>query len=305
VITSVELVNFRCFREAKIDLAPLTVFVGGNGAGKSTMLRALLREPELTSLDAWQHVANVDVEVGIRFEDRSEWRRWRRLSSGSGKGGTAYSAQMLHLDLRRMRSPAPTQHEVRLETDGHNLVSVFASLGREAQVEISDELCRMIPLFHAVEHAPSKHAVGHHELRFRDRWNTSIVYSVDEVSDGTLLAMAFTLLPCQEPAPDLLLIEEPERGLHPYLLGELVAQLRALATRERRAVQIVMATHSAALVDHLHPNEVRFLRRDPQDGSVRVQAAPVDDPQWKTALAEYETLGSMWLSGGLGGVPGT
>lgn len=65
-----------------------------------------------------------------------------------------------------------------------------------------------------------------------------------------------------------------------------------------------MATHSPELVNHLHPDEVRFLRRNPQDGSVQVEAAPTQDPQWKSAPAEYETLGSMWLSGGLGGVPG-
>jgi hypothetical protein len=38
---------------------------------------------------------------------------------------------------------------------------------------------------------------------------------------------------------------------------------------------------------------------------VLVEHAPVDSKNWKETFAEYEELlGSAWLSGGLGGVPG-
>ena len=72
------------------------------------------------------------------------------------------------------------------------------------------------------------------------------------------------------------------------------------------AVQIVIATHSAELLDHLEPDEVRFMRRNPQDGSVSVEPARTDSDDWRQTYEEYqESLGSIWLSGGLGGVPGT
>jgi hypothetical protein len=51
--------------------------------------------------------------------------------------------------------------------------------------------------------------------------------------------------------------------------------------------------------------EVRFLKRDLSDGSTVVEEAPVGTDQWKVAYEEYQrSLGEMWLSGGLGGVPG-
>lgn len=41
MFTELELRNFKGFREQKFELAPLTVLIGGNGTGKSTLLQAL------------------------------------------------------------------------------------------------------------------------------------------------------------------------------------------------------------------------------------------------------------------------
>jgi predicted ATPase len=121
-----------------------------------------------------------------------------------------------------------------------------------------------------------------------------------------MLTLAFLVLRFQEPAPELLLVEEPERGLHPYLLEQLVELARGLSSGvfEGDPIQVVMATHPAALLEHLEPEEVRFLRRDPQDGSTRVVAAPTSSPDWERTFEEYEySLGNAWISGGLGGAP--
>lgn len=122
-----------------------------------------------------------------------------------------------------------------------------------------------------------------------------------------MLVTAYVLLQHQDPAVDLIAIEEPERGIHPYLLGELVNMWRKMSRGEigPRPVQIVLATHSAELLDHVEPSEVRFLRRDSSTGEVVVEEAPANTEGWREAYRTYQdSLGSMWLSGGLGGVPG-
>src|SRR5207249_4243504 len=98
----------------------------------------------------------------------------------------------------------------------------------------------------------------------------------------------------QSNAPDLLGIEEPERGLHPYLLRELVTFFRKLSSGELgKPIQIVLATQSAELLDQLDPSEVRFLNRNPLDGSVRVDSVDPARDGWKQAFAEYKnSLGS-------------
>ncbi len=119
--------------------------------------------------------------------------------------------------------------------------------------------------------------------------------------------LAFLLIPFQRPRVDLLCIEEPERGLHPYLMEKLVDQLRDLSAPalSRPQTQVLLATQSAELLNHLRPEEVRFLRRRKEDGSVEVKTPNTSSPTWSQVFGEYEEeLGSMWMSGGLGGVPG-
>lgn len=117
--------------------------------------------------------------------------------------------------------------------------------------------------------------------------------------------LAFLTLKYQSQRPDIITIEEPERGLHPYLLGELVKFLREL-TEGPNGIQVVLATHSAELLEHLKPEEVRFLSRSPDDGNVVVRTIDTSEPDWPRYFREYsDSLGSAWLSGGLGGTPQT
>ena len=47
------------------------------------------------------------------------------------------------------------------------------------------------------------------------------------------------------------------------------------------------------------------MSRDAKTGEVRIEEAPSDNDEWRSAYRTYQdSLGSMWLSGGLGGVPG-
>ena len=123
-----------------------------------------------------------------------------------------------------------------------------------------------------------------------------------------MLVLAFLVLQHQNPPVDLITIEEPERALHPYLLEEVIGLMRRMTTGEigKKPVQIVLATHSAEFLEYVRPEEVRFLSRSPEDGSVQVNQVDTNSPNWQRAYEEYQrSLGGVWLSGSMGGVPGT
>src|SRR5262249_35497845 len=148
-----------------------------------------------------------------------------------------------------------------LASDGSNIVNVFSTLTRSEQGAVASAFCGLVPLYQDVDARPSSN--GHHRIVFRDRWASGLWYEPAEVSDGTILTLALLRLQHQQPPSDLITIEEPERGLHPYLLGELVRLLRKLAEGSLgpKAVQVVLATHSAELLAFARPEEVRFLSR--------------------------------------------
>jgi len=74
-----------------------------------------------------------------------------------------------------------------------------------------------------------------------------------------------------DPAPPrLTCIEEVDHGLHPYALDRLVERMRSAATR----TQLLLATHSPALVNRLRPEELIICERDAEAGASRTPAIP-------------------------------
>jgi predicted ATPase len=305
-VERVHIQNFRCLREACVELGPLTALVGPNAVGKTAILTALDPWRELEESDRWMHRAEVTTRVVLEFEDGRTIDRSMHAEAREEKREVAPPTyQRVHLDVTHLRTRNFLAAASQLKENGSNLVNVFYGLGRQRQVDVARRLAGLIPTLADVDLVPV--ATGQHALEFTDRWNPEVRYSAHEVSDGTLLTLAYLVLQHQEEPVDLLCIEEPERGLHPYLLAQLVDFLRRTAHGETgpQPLQVVIATHSPEVLDALRPEEVRFLRRDPDDGAVVVEAAPRETSEWRQAFDEYrESLGSLWLAGGLGGVPG-
>jgi len=294
MIRRVAIKNYRCLRDVELELSPLTVLVGPNASGKSSILSALTSE-SVTGRDHWRHEA--EPTIGFTMASGAS------STIGPRKWDHPFNGRLLHLDLDKLREHDTVQEDHRLHKTGQNLANVFASLTRKQQENVATELALRVPVIADVNVRPS--GSGHHRLVFQDKWAPSIWYEPAEVSDGTILMLAFLVLQYEHPAIGLLAIEEPERGLHPYLLGEMLSFMRKLSRGEigARPTQIVLATHSAELLEFAEPDEVRFLSRKGED--VVVETAPTSSPEWENAFREYrESLGSVWLSGSLGGVPG-
>lgn len=306
-IDHVEFHNFRCLRDVSLRLGQLTALVGANATGKSTVLRGMQQHfVGVTPAESWQRSTADELH---RVVSLSDGRRYLQGASARPRGTMLeavppYARQHLHLSVDALRGENRVQEETRLAEDGSNLTNMFATLPRRVRDQLAAEFCRFVPVFSDVDARPSLQS-GQHRLVFQDRWREKVWYDPQEVSDGTMLMLAFLLLQYQTVSPDLITLEEPERGLHPYLMQQLVTLLRGIAsgTIGPRAIQILLATHSAELLEHLQPEEVRFLSRG-DDGAVAVEEAPVNDPDWRIVYDEYQrSLGGLWLSGNLGGVP--
>lgn len=123
---------------------------------------------------------------------------------------------------------------------------------------------------------------------------TGRILPASQVSDGVLLILAYlTVLHLPEP-PRLLLVEEPENGIHPKRIDDVLGLLRELV-REQGQTQVVMTTHSPYVVDLFKPEEVTLCRRDANGATVAHRLA-----NSKTVREQLDifSLGEIWTAEG-------
>ncbi|MEN6351578.1 MAG: AAA family ATPase [Syntrophomonas sp.] len=132
-------------------------------------------------------------------------------------------------------------------------------------------------------------------LNWRERGgDPEMVFGPHQLSDGTLRLMALITLLLQPSLPDLIVIDEPELGLHPYAISVLAALLKSISSK----TQIIVSTQSVTLVDQLEPENIVVVdREDNQSVFRRLDVKKLD--VW---LEEY-SLGELWEKNVLGGRP--
>jgi predicted ATPase len=125
---------------------------------------------------------------------------------------------------------------------------------------------------------------------------TDKYFGASSLSDGTLRFIALTTLLMQplELRPSVILIDEPELGLHPEAIG-LLASLIKLASVD---TQIIAATQSPALLDHFEPEDVLVAERV-NGGTVFNR---LNSEKLQIWLEDY-SLGQLWGKNEIGGNP--
>jgi predicted ATPase len=120
----------------------------------------------------------------------------------------------------------------------------------------------------------------------------------DSASSGVRLLLFFVVLAYHPTPPHTILLEEPETGVHPKRLAEIVELLKAVTQGRLGGFpsQVIFTTHSPYLLDLLDVKEDQVLvfRRN-DDGSRSVEAA--DEGRLQTFLDEFK-LGEVWYNQG-------
>lgn len=135
------------------------------------------------------------------------------------------------------------------------------------------------------------------EDRLRLRWQqegSDVIFPADALSDGTLRFICLAALLGQPELPGLIVLDEPELGLHPFAIVQLSEMLRS-ASRES---QVLIATQSVTLMNQFELDDLIVVER--RDGaSVFERPDPERLHDW---LDEY-SLGDLWEKNILGGRP--
>ncbi len=185
-----------------------------------------------------------------------------------------------------------------LRPDGANLAAYLYLLQvrhKSAYSQIRRTVQLAAPFFDDFVLAPRSLCPDTIQLEWRHR-RSEAHFGASSLSDGTLrfMALATLLLQPVEMRPKVILIDEPELGLHPYAVTLLAAMLREASVES----QIIVATQSPILLDHFEPEEV--LVTDRCDGATTIRRLCAES---LSAWLEEYSLGELWEKNELGGRP--
>jgi predicted ATPase len=144
---------------------------------------------------------------------------------------------------------------------------------------------------------------GWRALRIHESNCRDVVFNSQQMSDGILRLLAVVTMLYSDDPPSVVTFEEPENGVHPQLIREVVQMLRELTLREPpNNCQVFVSTHSPYILDEFydHPEEVYCMERPfPQAGAKVVRLG--DKEQVQAVIDTFgKSLGEAWTTGLIG-----
>lgn len=185
-----------------------------------------------------------------------------------------------------------------LRTDGSNLAAILYRLrtaNPASYQQIRASVRRIAPFFDDFRLEPRELNDNDILLEWIHR-SSDRYFNAAAFSDGTLrfIALATLLLQPDELKPEIILIDEPELGLHPFAVTFLAALIEKAANRS----QIIVATQSSQLIDNFEPEDI--LVADQLNGATSFSR--LDSSRLESWLEDY-SLGQLWEKNEIGGRP--
>lgn len=206
------------------------------------------------------------------------------------------SSIQYRLDPKALSKPAPPVPEMDVpdfQPNGEGIASVLNYLlvvKRERFDSLQKQLRSIVSHIREVNALPK---AGKRQIAFYAGQSKEPIWA-PMASDGLLLFVGYLiLLHLPRPAPGLILIDEPENGIHPKRLEEVVKLLRDLCQHE--SVQIIITTHSPYLLDWVEPEEVHIFTRSGDLSTSVTRMADVPDIE---TLRKGYHLGELWFNYG-------
>lgn len=200
------------------------------------------------------------------------------------------------LDPNRLREPS------RLSTNGigpagENLAGFLRYLRSRRPEAFQRVVARVMGAYPRLEEVEIQaHDGGAFTLTVRESWASSgnPLLNARQASDGLLRLFAFASIPEVLPRPSVVMVDELENGVHPQLLGAVVALLESLA--EDDDIQVLTTSHSPLVLNYVSSPSSVILTVRGDEG--RARAVPLDSTSGYAELSSVFEPGEMWLAVG-------
>jgi predicted ATPase len=198
-----------------------------------------------------------------------------------------------------MKQSADINDNRFLQQDGKNLASFLYRMKKTNQSRY-DLICQSVrkvaPYFSDFVLEPLVLTPDVIRLEWK-HVDSDALFDVSAFSDGTLrfIALATLLLQPPETMPSVVIVDEPELGLHPFAITLFASMVKSASTRS----QVIISTQSPLLLDQFSPEDVLVANR--VGGGTLLER--LDSAMLAEWLEDY-SLGELWEKNELGGRPG-
>ena len=200
----------------------------------------------------------------------------------------------------KIRKSGYIEDAAYLRSDAGNLAAFLRTLQKtcpDHYQRVVDTIRLVFPFFGDFALEPSPSNEKYILLNWKEKRHPDYLFGPHQLSDGTLRFMALTALFLQptEKMPSVIILDEPELGLHPYAISVFAGLVKSVADN----TQVILATQSTRLVDEFEPDQIVVLELDEEAGTrcKRLEAEKLSE--W----LEGYSLSELWEKNIFGGRP--
>lgn len=198
--------------------------------------------------------------------------------------------KIYNFDVNLLKSPSSIVARSELEENGSNLVNIIQQLLKnKSKKEKLNKLIKMILPF--ID-----------DIKIENNVNKSVFFKVKEsynkkefpsymLSDGTVNILAVIIALYFQDDNDIIVLEEPERNIHPKLLSTLVNILSDVSQKK----QIFVTTHNPFIVKEANLEDVILVSRD--NNGISEISKPVEDTRIKKFLENDLGIEDLFVDG--------
>lgn len=321
--------DFGCIQHVDMALTPIHAFIGPNDSGKSTLLTAVRTLSQLaigTLLNApfvypprpeggpeglaWLEAATGTNRYSVYGTRRGPGALDELLTDAmlqprheTGKSSFHNEEQtrrvlkqfgpaaLVRYDPDRLREPSsfgPPENFFRGRGLGlPGLLLQVMGRGDEKFLDLRESFRRLFPTTKLLKVVPR----SEHQIVIEVELHDGTIVPASQMSEGMLFYLGYAILKHIAPYK-ILLVEEPETGLHPSRIADVMGILRGL-TEGPEPTQVLIATHSPLVVNELKPDEVSLVTRTVEHGT---KVTPITETKNFAKRQEVYALGELWLS---------
>ena len=191
-----------------------------------------------------------------------------------------YNYEMVHIydfDPKLMKKSASLTSISQLEEDGSNLANILQGLLKNNQnkTKLINYLGDSLPFVKSI--STERNFDKSVSYKIKESYSKKELYA-NFLSDGTVSMLAIIIALNFERSIGTIILEEPERNLHPTLMSRVIEMAKETSLKR----QIIITTHTPELIKYADEDSILFASRC-SEGYTCIKK-PINDEEVKTFL---------------------